>query len=373
MKKICALLCAVGLILLGCPALAAREDFQAYVLPGPYPVTLFPMDESNLAAYCWADDTGDLSLPLYLCWWRDGEIYRQYEYSWDDSRRSDLIPRPDGGYTLIRSGDREGISVFDWGEKGMEKERKLFDRNYAYKITSNGFAVLEDREKEGCFLNLFDAFGALEARVEMPRPMLTIFQGLARSERGEWIVQLYKSGEGEEDAVKKVFYIKDGKIQWEKDVGNHFLSFFFDRDGGFFTTENVGFGQYRPKEIIRYDRDGNMLYHRLLSGNKVTLGCGIHPNGQGGYTLTGVASAFSRGVRRLYRMEVDASFSTLSLDVREFSYDPEDEHSSQYDMFTLPSGASYACLTDGLSPGDAMVLVPFEDLPKADNPGIALK
>ena len=109
---------------------ADRFVFQAYML-----------DEHNIAAYCWNTPNGALNEPLFLTWWRDGEIIREYQFTWDDPG-IELVPRRDGTVAVLRMSSEIGICLYDWTDEGLVNEKQLSKEWVDYTYCTDGIALL---------------------------------------------------------------------------------------------------------------------------------------------------------------------------------------------------------------------------------------
>ena len=82
--------------------------------------------------------------------------------------------------------------------------------------------------------------------------------------------------------------------------------------------------------------------------------------------LYGTAMANSRGLFTVFRLELDAQGHILSRDIRDFTT----RAIHLYDVTLDALGNAYVIADDYLNP---IAVVPFEDLPAHDDPGLALE
>ena len=372
MKKWGTMLLALALLAGMTAALADSIDFAPYTLEqSGYYLSMFQKmpDEHDLIASCNTRGTGDWC----LVWWRDRAVYRVLGIE-KGKGSYELLTRTDGSCGVVhitRAEDalQRSVILYDWTEEGLENGREIPVTGLVnYAVVKNGIALLDDNGSQ-TFLKLYDSYGILEAQIEVDRDINAVNR-TARSGPGQWIAMVYQQDKTEN---KNLLIIRDGNVVGK--IGPITLSFSgsLDGQGGFFMCSTKGESAYPPLEIARYDENGSLLWKKTLSGNKVVLDVHAYIDPVTGYTvLTGTAMANSRKAYRVYRMEVDGQGKTVRMDVRESNY----QNSIYYSVYVFPDTGNTLVQFDQsiyyLNEYPA-VLVPFDALPKADNPGIQLR
>ena len=140
----------------------------------------------------------------------------------------------------------------------------------------------------------------------------------------------------------------------------------FDADGGLVVC-TAPFKDYTVEQITRFDAENHVLYQKTLSAPKTIVNItNAFPSADGSVTLYGTAMANSRGLFTLYRLDLDAQGNITALDIRDFTT----RVGYLYDVQADAQGHVYAIACDYKKP---IAVVPFEDLPVHDDPGLALQ
>ncbi len=367
------------LLLLSC-GLARAEgfDFTPYEFSAPFIVSFMMLDSHNLVAECWETSDGAVDEPLYLTWWRDGEIIRQISYSWEDGgydllQRQDgtcgvLKARSDGGHIDTAPGaygiDTTRLFIYDWEDEGLVNERLLAEGVMDYRVAKDGVALMK-MENGTSYLYLFDGQGRQEGKLPMEPGYHWVVRA-ARDHEGLWMVTVEDRMKG---AAYRPILIRNGEILWEGAPGASIYNVRMDEQGGYFLTEHVPGQTYSPVFISRYDGNGNKLWQKKLSGKNVNLGTITRIDPVTGHLIiAGSAKAKSRNLHRVYRLEVDENWHVVSLDVRDCRRDENDSVS----VYLSPQADEILVFIRPDNDGRHPVLVPFDALPQADDPGITL-
>ena len=110
-----------------------------------------------------------------------------------------------------------------------------------------------------------------------------------------------------------------------------------------------------------------MLYQKTLSAPKTIVSVtDAFPSADGSVTLYGTAMANSRKLFTLYRLDLDAQGNIAAVDIRDFTT----RVGYLYDVRADAQGHIYAIARDYKKP---IAVVPFEDLPAHDDPGLILE
>ncbi len=358
-------------------ARADSMDFAPYALEqrNYYIFSVYPRipDEHNFLALCRDQDTKEQA----LVWWRDRAIDRVVSIEkWNGDY--EFLPRSDGSCGVVhisKAGEasQQKVTLYDWEEEGFVNGQEIpITGLISYAVVKDGFALLDDDGSQ-TFLKIFDGYGNQEARIEVDRAIDAVSR-IARSGPGRWIAMVYQRHQyGNQNQY--LLIIRDGNVVGKIEPITRTFSGSLDGQGGFFLCTQKGESTYKPVEIAHYDENGNLLWKKTLSGNKVVLSVHAHIAPETGHTvLTGTAMANSRKVYRVFRMEVDDQGRTVSMDVRESNY----HNSIYYYVSVFPDTGNTWVLFDGaLMFPDVYdypeAFVPFDALPKADNPGIQLR
>ena len=370
MKRWGTMLLALALLAGMTTARADSIDFAPYALERSGHGTIYNymmLTEHDLAGQCAALDG--------LVWWRDQAVYRSLSFE-KGTGNYELLPRSDGTFGVVHISKREDASrrnviLYDWEEEGLVNGREIPVTSLVrYNVEKDGFALLDDNGSQ-TLLKLYDGYGNLEAQIEVSREIDFVIRTV-RARPGWWLTTVSQSLK---PGSYMLLMIRDGAIVWQKGPSKNLYTVFPDVQGGFFTCADQDDSTYKPLVIARYDGNGNQLWRKTLKGNKVVLedGVVISIDPETGHTvLTGTAMANSRKLYRVYRMEVDDQGKTVSMDVRESDY----HNSIYYTVHVFPETGNTGVLFDEALtyPDDyPAAWVPFDALPKADNPGIELR
>lgn len=362
MKK--AILMPLLLLCLLSFARAEGFDLADYALEGPFIVQPTFLDARNVAARCWEDASGAADRPISLAWWRDGTLYRQIEYAWGEDERA-LAPCGGDCRVLIldAKGDRRAV-LYDWTDDGLSHPRVLAEGVIDHRETENGIALLR-QGAEHAVLSLYDGQGRPEGDLEMAAGIDSLVRA-ARDGGGLWVVTVDIRRESND---YRPMVIRDGRVIWQGETGGLLYSAQMDGQGGYFVCESLSGDRYGPLTITRYDGQANRVWRGQLSGKKVVVSAlsRIDP-ATGHLVLAGIASANSRGVRRVYRLEADAAGGTVSLDVRSC---PAGED-VDVGLYLSPDTRELRALLR-FANGRPAVWTPFEALPPGDDPNIKLE
>lgn len=153
------------------------------------------------------------------------------------------------------------------------------------------------------------------------------------------------------------------------DEDNRYNSLLPDGQSGILLTGPLA-EDYKQYRITRLDASGSRCWSRLLSApNAVIHPCCAEALPDGTVALYGSCVAKSRGLFTVFCLTLDATGSTLSLDVRDYSARADIEPA----ILQAADGTQLVYSFEVSLPDQPGVLIPFADLPAADNPGITLK
>ena len=127
---------------------------------------------------------------------------------------------------------------------------------------------------------------------------------------------------------------------------------------------------YKRSRITRINAPGSECWSKTLSGKKAVIHPSLtipHPDGTA--TLYGYCVAKSRGLFTVFAMTLDEQGRTLALDVRDYSSRAD----TGPNLLLAQDGTVLVYSFEIDSAGQPGVLVPFNALPKAKDPGIRLE
>lgn len=370
-KRALAMCCCLCVLLCALPA-RAEFDFTPYELQEPSSHGFEMLDEQNLAAVLYLKYN-----TASLVWWRRGEIYREAECQ---GSRCVLIPRWNGSCGVVkleRNGGSDSsqtrfiarppdgwrVTLYDWEDDGLTNGRLLGEGVIAGSGVRNGVALLMQEENE-TVLCLYDGNGNLEAKLPMEAEDECLYA--ARDREGMWIVTVAPRALV---STYRHMMIRNGEIKWQKGPDDTAYALQMDQQGGYFLNRSANDSTYTPKIIEHYNGDGQLLWRKTLSGDRVLLSTRAWIDPETGHVVIyGHAVAKSRGIFRVFRLKADENGNQMSLDVRECDY------RQSYDMNVVVSPATGRAMVV-VTPLDnaPSVFVPFDVLPPAPDTGLRLK
>lgn len=153
------------------------------------------------------------------------------------------------------------------------------------------------------------------------------------------------------------------------DEDNRYNSLLPDGQRGVLLTGPLA-EDYKQYRVTRLDAAGNRCWSKVLSApNAIIHPCCAEAQPDGTVALYGSCVAKSRGLFTVFCLTLDASGSTLSLDVRDYAARADIEPN----ILQAADGTKLVYSFEVSLPDQPGVLVPFSELPAADNPGITLK
>ncbi len=355
-------------------AAAAQTDFSAYEIRDRFtPVEIYMLHENSLVAETWSDRYGDITRDWHITWFQDGEILREVDYNPVENCFYMPVPHIDGTCRMIemtvtkdREESRNRITLYDWNENGLVNPRVISEDADDVQVTFGGFTVRNKNTKE---LSLYNDAGELLCLLkdEENRPVK-----IERDRSGNFWVMTVQYRKDFEENIYMLRCIKEGDVRWEKKL-NEGTAIYPDQQGGLYCIVQLGSGSYRTIGITHLDSTGKEDLRKTLSADKVVLGCAVSTNSETGEIyLTGRAVANSRKVYSVYRMTLDRNWHMTDLDVRRMDYyhDPNLRvlRNTDNDFFVHVNGVNEDD-QGGINP----VIVPFDDLEQADNPGIRIQ
>lgn len=382
MKK--GLLILLAAILLAAAPSAGAEYRKYQVTEGNW-WDCFPLDAHNAVVACWLQSEDAEPDPWYVCWYRDGELYREitgtlpdltadrtgrlqipYPALWDGEnlsmyycvRKGDLKTHTQG--TWIPSPDPACFDTYmaDWTENGLENERILpeawfdeYDHVFRRMLAYSG-------EKGRTAL-----YNGTETVLPDSIPV-TLEENVLRILPVDQDVYLAKVMDNRNYCCQAVC-VDHGAERYrvtlpEKEINPDRILLPESR-GGFFCMEGYRESGYVAEPLLHYRGDGQ--YDRTLSlvgDNVVVHSCASTAGPDGSLcTLYGIAVANSRKVYTVFAMEIGEDLNVSRLDVRKIDpaygdYGPE--------ILIASDGTPYVLIQNYTDRPLWPVLIPFSEL-----------
>ncbi len=381
MKRLLALLTFLALL----PACALAFDAAPYLLPAIDPAEL-ALSLTPLSA----DDVYWVRLTpieqdertLYakqLQRFSGGARTQSFLLDADQDSGYEIILSPDGGLRLLRGDVRENetyrwkkdYTLYDADSGSLQNPRTFSGDPYTLVPVDGGFAGACALQDEQSRILLYGSDAAPVLQIDVPCADAVI-QSSARS--GDARLLLVQPNAATEPST--LLRIEDEALCWNFAL-NSVDAFYnavhaFSRDGALLTGPlEADYMRYIATNI---DAQGNILWAKTFSAKKAIT----HPkrtvvSSDGTTTVYGSCVAASRGLYTAFAMTLDADGRVLSLDVRDTSVDDASYNDTDVDFLLTPQGEVLVYMTPTLHHASVDVLVPFDDLPAAKDPGIHLR
>ena len=349
MRKRLAAFLAVILLAVISPAGA---EYKSYRITEGNWWRCFPLDAHNTVAACrlWLEDSEPN--PWYICWYRDGELYREltgeipagdrtgrmlmpYPAIWDGehlslyycvlkeelktSQQGTWVPTPDPGCF--------DVYLADWAEDGLENEHILPEAWFdTYEHTDRGMLVYSGEKGRTALYNSKETVLPDSIPVNLKENIIRILP----VDEDVYLVKTMDNESLSSGMVCVDHGVERYRITLPRSevlAGSFLMP---DRQGGFFCIEGHRPGDYTPEYLAHYRGDGQYDRTLALSGNRVVVHVWVSTAGpdSGFCTLYGSAVAASRKVYTVFAMTLDEELNVRKLDVRKIDpaygdYDPE--------------------------------------------------
>jgi len=365
---------------------SAGAEYKSYQITEGNWWRCFPLDAHNTVVACrlwWEDSEPD---PWYVCWYRDGELYREltgsipeedssgwkrvpYPALWDGEHLSvyycilkeELKTYPQGTWIPTADPGCFEVHLADWTEKGLENERILPDAWFdTYDSTDRGLLAYSGEKGRTVLYNGKETILPDSIPVNLEENVLRILPV------GEDIY-LVKTMDNK-DFCSRVVCVDHGaeryRVTLPKDEILEGRILLPDRKGGFFFMEGYLESGYVPRTLVHYREDGQYDRKLTLAGSKVVVhpcASAIDPD-SGFCTLYGTAVANSRKVYTAFAMTLDEDFHVTRLDVRKI-----DPAYGDYGPVILiaSDGTPYVLIENYSDRALRPVLIPFSKLKKS--------
>ena len=347
----------------------------------------FPIDEHNTVAACrdWRED-GEPD-PWYVCWYRDGELYRELSGETADADSSDRlrIPYPalwDGEhlsmYYCVLKGKlktyQQGtwiptkdpgcfeVHLAEWTEEGLENDRILPEAWFdTYENTDRGMLVYSGDQGRTALYNGKETVLPDSIPVNLQENIIRILP----VDENVCLVKVMDNTNGCCRLVCMDHGAERYRITLPKDEILPGRTLLQDQQGGFFCMDGYRGAGYEPETLMHYQGDGRYDRTLTLSGDRVAVhACASAAGPDSGFcTLYGSAVANSRKVYTVFAMTLDEDLNVTRLDVRKIDpaygdYDP--------DVLIASDGTPYVYIECYSNRSLWPVLIPFSKLKKSN-------
>ena len=365
---------------------SAGAEYKNYRLTEGNWWQCFPLDAHNAVAVCrlWLEDSEPN--PWYICWYRDGQLYRELtgETPGGDKEARMLIPYPalwDGEHlsmyscvlkeelksyqqgTWIPTPDPNCFDVYiaDWTEGGLENDRLLSDAWFdTYDNTGRGILVYSGEKGRTALYNGTETVLPDSIPVNLDKNILRILP----VDEDVYLVKVMDNVNFCSQLVCMDHGTERYRITLPQDEILSGRILLPEKRGGFFCMDGYQSGDYTPESLAHYLEDG--LYDRTLklAGKKVVVHTCVSTPGPGSSfcTLYGSAVANSRKVYTVFAMALDEDLNVTHLDVRKVDpaygdFDPE--------VLIASDGMPYVFIECYSGKSLVPVLIPFDKLQKS--------
>lgn len=142
----------------------------------------------------------------------------------------------------------------------------------------------------------------------------------------------------------------------------------FDDGSGVVVLHTSDDSRYFYDKLIRFDAQGRILWAKALRADKTIVSVSHMKLCGDSLWFYGTAMANSRKLFTVFKLEIDASGSIVSRDIRDFT-----TRSTYLYTVTLDMQDNLYAQTLSSDPDHLVAAVPFEDLPIHDDPGLVLE
>ena len=282
------------------------------------------------------------------------------------------------GYVLADRGDSTlGIQFVRLANGGPSPLLQLMDNRRRSILMDHGVCILNETSAPA--IELLDWEGRLKLSYPLDRekrftlPAATLLpNGTLRVVTIDRVVNTPESVTGIVADMMLRTFSSDGRLLSEAGIQSPYIGGFndtieFDANGGLIVC-TAPFEDYTVEQITRFDAENRVLYQKTLSAPKTIVSVtDAFPSADGSVTLYGTAFANSRKLFTIFKLHVDAQGNILSRDIRDFT-----THATyRYDKVLDTFGNLYAVTRD--TDAYPIAVVPFEDLPAHDDPGLILE
>ena len=362
----CMAMLLAGLALWATPVHAAC-DFECYEVEGAYGTQVVVLSDGVLALHIAKLNLG--YFPTSVVRWTNGVCTLRAQLEEHDTR----VGRRIAAFTNGRCGLVEACDgVVTWREITRDTlgEAKTLGVGLD-EVEAHGCGLTAIQHAEnGDVLWLFD--GELRCRVKLPLAYENASVFSLRAD-GDGYVLLCGGRVGSEVTAMRLN--ASGEPVWQLTLDGrkaYFNQICPDGQGGAL-VEGALSDDYKRAHVIHIDASGAIDARKTLRAKNAILSAAhTAVNADGTVTIYGSAVARSSGLYDAFAMTVDWTLKVLALDVREFSV--REDYGFSYRV--APDGRAYVYSSAegfGSIQRHNALLVPFDVLPAAKDPGISLR
>ena len=377
---------------------SSSAEYKSYLLTEGNWQTCFPLDAHNtvVSSRDWHEDSEPD--PWYVCWYRDGVLYRELTGSIPEGDRTARlqVPRPalwDGErlslYYCVRTKplktyqqgfwiptpdpDCFEVHLAEWTEEGLENDRILPE------------AWFDTYDNDGCDARSALVYSGDRGRTALYNGQETLLPDSVPVNLAENIlrvlpvagdvclVKVMDNGNGCAQVVCLDHGAERYRVTLPENEMNPGRILLPEKRGGFFCIDGYRPARYEPEILTHYGEDGRIDRTLALAGRNVVvhlLASAVSP-GSGLCTLYGTAVANSRKVYTVFAMALDEDLNVTRLDVRKI--DPAYGDYSPVVMVAA-DGTPYVYIESYSGEYLYPVLIPFSKLKKSRQTyGLALR
>lgn len=374
MKRIWA---AVMLCLLF-PAGAMAFDLTPYELMQSDPYDLigsFTPVSSHEYLQVLASVMPDGSTAKSLQHWKDRQLLCNLALPQLGATGYSLIWQDDGSIHVLQRTDRlengklwkDDLTLHDFSGQELTHPRPLEGNPYILRCFGGGFAGIRGSSSEPSELLIYDESEALRFRCMLPFADAHLQDVFAQ----DGSVYVLLTPKGLDTSTLSMCISPDHTVAWTyEDDGSVAAcnALHPDGQGGALLSGSYE-SDYKKYRITHLNASGECDWIKTLSAKKAI----VHPSlaiaeDDGSISLYGYAVAASRELYTVFSLNMDAKGHVLSLDVRDYSARKDTGPS-----ILLARDGTVLVYSNQFIGSRPAVLVPFDDLPKAGDPGITLK
>lgn len=375
MKKIMKRFWIALMLCLLLPAWALAFNLTPYQLEplGEYDFThsVLPISRSEYLRFHSHSIPGD-TIIWTLDHWKDGRQHLELKPPKQEYTGYTPLFLPGGAIGVLQHRDREkqiwkqDYTLYDLAGGGLVNPRTFEGNPYMIKRFDSGFAGVCGETGQPSELLVYDE--AMNLRLRHILPLTDARLQGAFSHNGEVFVLILHQGMDPDVFALRVR--ADNTVAWTyayDETAYHYNTLHTDGQGGMMLTGSLE-SDYKQYRVMHLNADGECDWAKTLSAKKAIA----HPTkaiakDDGSLTLYGYVVAKSRGLFTVYALNMDAQGNVLSIDVRDYSACKDTAPQLLFSHDGTPFVYSFAV------DSRPAVLVPFDDLPRAKDPGITLK
>lgn len=368
----------IALMLCLLPAGAAAFDLTPYELVQSDPYDLIgsftpvsPHEYLQILACVMPDGSTAKSLQH----WKERQLLCNLPLPQLDATGYSLILPDDGSIRILQRTDRiengklwkDDLTLYDLSGQELTHPRHLEGDPYILRGFGSGFAGIRGSSSELSELLIYDESEALRFRCTLPFADAHLQDIFAQN--GSVYVLL--TPKGLDTSTLSMCISSDHTVVWTYEDNGRIAAcnaLYPDGQGGVLLSGSYE-SDYKKYRITHLNASGECDWTKTLAAKKTI----VHPSlaiakDDGSISLYGYAVAASRDLYTVFSLNLDAQGHVLSLDVRDYSARKDTGPS-----ILLARDGTVLVYSNQFVSSPPAVLVPFDDLPKARDPGITFK